>query len=692
VKTQSPLKIFLYCDGGEFDGSTLSKKSLGGSETAGIQIAKELSDLGNEVTVFSECTGLNTSPGVYDGVAYASHHNFPYISSHISHDVNIISRRHQLLLSRKLSKINILWQEELAFENQKQDFLNCIWNADLIFALTEFHKNQQASVWNLPEDFFWIAGNGINIDLINDSIKDISARDPKKLIYASRPERGLDVLLTKIFPELLKHDSELKLYITTYDFFPPQIAHLISQLKEFSKQFGDSVVWLPPLNKVELYQHLCTSWLYVYPTNHEENYMILAAEAQACGLPIVTRNVGAIPNVMDSEAGYILNGFDSIYNPVFQQQFIFRVLDLLNDTNKWIQASLKAKEKALELDWKENAKRWDSKFRELIDNSSKSIKIQPQRQSVDAILTTRNSEDTLVSCLASLVSHVDNIIVVDLESTDTTKEILDEYKCTILNESMEDFELYGHEWLRNKCLNISKADWIFWISPKDKIINGDNIQKYTRTGVYSGFSIEQKWIKSILTKDNYFDCPPRLFRRDKDIGFQGMIYERPEIEGKIGTIKDVSILDIGTDDKANYFKSEFTLLERDQQKYPSRIVGNVYFIRDLAILIQKSTRIPVDIIQRWCHLIIDIYEKHFLQSEYASYREVLLPYSMANESLGQGIDFSWNFDFDRIESKLNGSSSRARFSSVEKAKVYLSNIIERQTKPLLSKYYLPHGL
>jgi hypothetical protein len=53
-----------------YDGSTLSKKGLGGSESAVILIAKELRKIGFPVTVFNACAEDDARPGIYDGVIY----------------------------------------------------------------------------------------------------------------------------------------------------------------------------------------------------------------------------------------------------------------------------------------------------------------------------------------------------------------------------------------------------------------------------------------------------------------------------------------------------------------------------------------------------------------------------------------------------------------------------------------------
>ena len=54
-----------------YDGDTLHKQGLGGSESAVILMSRELVKLGFEVTVFNNCLdSTNSSPGIYDGVRY----------------------------------------------------------------------------------------------------------------------------------------------------------------------------------------------------------------------------------------------------------------------------------------------------------------------------------------------------------------------------------------------------------------------------------------------------------------------------------------------------------------------------------------------------------------------------------------------------------------------------------------------
>jgi hypothetical protein len=64
-----------------YDGSTLDKRGLGGSESAVIRVSQELAKLGFEVTVFNDCTSDDSRPGLYDGVWYEPLNQAEYCES-----------------------------------------------------------------------------------------------------------------------------------------------------------------------------------------------------------------------------------------------------------------------------------------------------------------------------------------------------------------------------------------------------------------------------------------------------------------------------------------------------------------------------------------------------------------------------------------------------------------------------------
>lgn len=700
MKTQKPLKIFLYCDGLELDGNTLKKRSCGGAETSGAQIAKALSDLGNQVTVFSECEGPNTSPGIYDGVEYMSCRQFLDKASSTPHDVLIASRRHKLFNHSYRSKVNILWTQDHAWLNDKEDLYKSLWNIDSVFALSEFHKKQQAEVWDLPEEFFWGAGNGVDLDLVGDA--DFK-RDPKKLIYASRPERGLDILLLNVFPELLKRDPKLELYITTYDNFPPQIVMLISQLKELSKPLGNSVIWLPPQSKKDLYKHFKTASLYLYPTGYEEGYCILLSEAQACGLPVIAGNSGSIPNVLHPDAGIRIAGFKNVRCESFYRLFVERTMEVLKDKEKWTKMSEAGKKHAKQLDWKVRAKVWDSKLREL-------LRMAEKKQTVSAIIGVEERADKLMACIESVKPFVDEIIIGNTSNKLSSNKIREKTGCKVFKAS-SNIKISGKESVRNECLNKAESDWILWLNQEDQLVGGYKLRKYLRNNSYQGYSMRQKYLKELETADSFPDNPPRLFRKNSDIKFCGMLHERPgksktEGVGLVGKIEDIAFLNTDVEeDLEGYFKKDFPLLISDMQKYSNRLIGVAYYMRDLNYLAKTTMKnippvylylyenkpkieLPSNV-EKWSKEIIDLYRKHFLGKENSLVDFVTPFYSEANSILNQGIDVTWGITFAKNDSHLKDNPiNRARFASLEDANLYFATRFKKETTPYLSRWYL----
>jgi len=73
---------------------------------------------------------------------------------------------------------------------------------------------------------------------------------------------------------------------------------------------GDRVEFLPPVAHNELAEFYRAADVLVMPSR-SESFGLVAAEAQACGLPVVAARVGGLPSVVhDSEAGILVNGFE----------------------------------------------------------------------------------------------------------------------------------------------------------------------------------------------------------------------------------------------------------------------------------------------------------------------------------------------------------------------------------------------
>lgn len=352
------LDIFMCVPGLPFDGDTIKKGSLGGSETAGVYMARELAKLGHRVTMFS---GVERE-GVFDKVRYVPIGSFNQASRVVPHDVCIIQRAPQLFAQTKASKLNVLWQHDLATKREEQNFRGSLWDIDMVLMLSEFHAAQYNEVYGLEKPWAYVTRNGIDTAAF-DSIAGI-ARNRKRVFYAARPERGLDVLLSKVMPKLLAHDPDIVLAIAGYE-------NKVDHLKPFYEScgrmiggLGDSVVHLGALSKAQLYKEMAAASLYLYPTpsvineNFSEISCIAAMEAQACGLPVITSNRGALPETV--KGGVLIDGDPT--SDEYIDKFVAQTVHLLSDRAAWDEMSDRGKAHASTLDWGIVAREWSEEF------------------------------------------------------------------------------------------------------------------------------------------------------------------------------------------------------------------------------------------------------------------------------------------------------------------------------------------
>src|SRR3990167_4587477 len=198
-----PMDITLLVPGMPFDGNTLiSEQSLGGSETMGALVARELVIRGHRVRVY---TSLRAPAAVHDGVLYSwmgepserlpFGHLFHQWAENIPQDVLIIQRIPGAFGFRFASKVNLGWTHDLAVRRSHGPVLGQMWNTDRIMAVSRWHKDQIASVYGIAPGSIVVLRNGVVPSRFGEPLGASEKRATKRVLYSSRPERGPGLFL-----------------------------------------------------------------------------------------------------------------------------------------------------------------------------------------------------------------------------------------------------------------------------------------------------------------------------------------------------------------------------------------------------------------------------------------------------------------------------------------------------------------
>jgi len=415
MSNKMKLNIVFYVNGMTFDGNSLKTHSLGGSETAGLCMARELAKRGHDITMF--CNTKN--PGKVDNVNYIPIEHFSPYMAYTATDVLIAQRVPQIFTSPMKSKINILWQHDVGLKRMRTDFMGSLWNVAEVWGLSDFHIKQMSETYGVSEDLFWKTRNGIDPIRLTPQ-----KRNPKRLIYTARPERGMDVLLRDIMPKIWAQDPAMELHLCGYDNTVPEMVQfydsLHAMINDYQKK-GLKIKWLGALTKKELYKEYQRASLFVYPTEFEEISCITAMECMACGLPMIGSKLAALPETIADGAGILLDGNNK--SEEYQEKFIKTVFDVLNNPEQLKQMRQAGLDAAGKLAWSDVAVEWESHFYEMFEK------------------LTENKET-----LAKHLYRNEDIITLKEIASPTWKEKIDkEYPLLHSTESYNDmYNLQGH--------------------------------------------------------------------------------------------------------------------------------------------------------------------------------------------------------------------------------------------------------
>lgn len=282
--------IVLYTQGLQFNGATIERQALGGSETAFIYLARALAKMGHRVRTFCNCP----EEGVYDGVEYSHFEKMNEFLLSGECDIFICSRFAGIFNNYINAKLRILWNHDIL--TSPETIMPVVPSIDYMYCLSDYHKKQYIKVCHDIEPIIKTITNGVDHSIIP---KDIIKKH--QIMFTSRPERGLLTALT-MFERL--GDKTLKLIVCNYETFnAPEVREIEKQSIAYINHLvglGFNIE-IGRFTKAELYKHISESKAVLYPSDFPEISCISAMEAQACGTVFLCFNKYALTETVGTK-------------------------------------------------------------------------------------------------------------------------------------------------------------------------------------------------------------------------------------------------------------------------------------------------------------------------------------------------------------------------------------------------------
>src|SRR3989344_2818323 len=170
---------------------------------------------------------------------------------------------------------------------------------------------------------------------------------------------------------------------------------------------------------------------------------------------------------------------------------------------------------------------------------------EDSRDRLSVVLATFNEENNLEECLNSVKDLADEIIVVDVSSTDRTVEIAKKFGArTKITTNKPIFHIN-----KQLAIDLSSKDWILQLDADERVSPelAKEIMKVLKSSVLSleskvnGFWIPRKnWFlgRFLMKGGQYPDYTLRLYRKGKGRLPQKDVHEQALVEGSVGYLKE----------------------------------------------------------------------------------------------------------------------------------------------------------
>lgn len=273
-----------------FDPGVAAVKSMGGSETALIEMARHLATLsGRKVIVFN----MRDKDETFDGVEYRNNVGVhEYFKTHKPYFH--VAWRHSIKLT---DAPTFIWCHDLqtqGIENHTQ-YVKAM-------ALTPFHRNYMRATQLVPDDKIMLTRNGIRPERFQEVAK--SPKDPFRFVFGSSPDRGLDRAMRVLDRVRIKYPA-ITLHVHYGIEHLPRWGHQVLHDK-LKVMFAERpwVTYHGATQQDALMESYKRSSYCVQPSDWIETSCISVMELAGCGVYPIFRAVGG---VCDTLAPFVAN-------------------------------------------------------------------------------------------------------------------------------------------------------------------------------------------------------------------------------------------------------------------------------------------------------------------------------------------------------------------------------------------------
>lgn len=310
----------------KWDGETLTKKGLGGSETCVIRYAEYMAKIPRIFSKYNVVIVCNCeNERVYNNVRYVNLYNFPRFVTQFSISYCFINRYPEYIPVCNLNNIpNIyLVLHDLVRDN---DIIPDCPNLKKVICLTHWHANTVSEAFPIVKEKINAMSYGINIDSFP-----VTKKIPYTFIFPSFPNRGLIPLL-QMFPKILEKYPNAVLNVfcdMNNKWLQDNWKEYVDIVKQLIRQ--PNVVNHGWVSESVLLYYWSISHIWLYPCTFKETFCRCALEAAASKTLVVTSDLAAL-NETVGKNGIIITGNASTSK--WQDMAINILFDTLDNPEK----------------------------------------------------------------------------------------------------------------------------------------------------------------------------------------------------------------------------------------------------------------------------------------------------------------------------------------------------------------------